>query len=289
MKRLKYVIMVDTKEPTVSADILETLLCEGMTHELKDAIRAFFLECTPSHNVGSRRYSIWSILSKHLDAPINRAFENLDPFYIFEQTFTKWLRSKNMAEMSRNLQSAMRSYESTPELAANLDALLGVSYFVLSKRPSKRACGKSLKGPTQLNYKKQVDHLHYPYCELCWRLSQAAERDIDHPENCYATLRFCSEHNPSAPGSMYRRDHRYRARFHQELKKLRQAGNPERLTEVEARSLAYKISHRSQVSRQLEIVKLYESGINQSKIAEKLNVTRQAVSKSLKNIKSVEQ
>ncbi|PIF49781.1 hypothetical protein CLU80_2124 [Pseudomonas sp. 29] len=284
MKRLKYVIMVDKKAHPSSAQILETLLFEGMTHELKDAIRAFFLECTPSHNVGSRRYSIWSILSKNLDNPIIRAFENLGCFNIFEQPFTKWLRSKNMAEMSRYLQRAMRIYESTPELSANFDALLGVSYFVLSKTPSKRIRIQSqkLKGSAQLNYRKKVDHLHYPYCELCWRLSQAAERDLDHPENCYATLRFCSEHNPSVPDSMYRRDHRYRARFHIELKNMRLARNPKKLTATQMRVIAYETAHMQKKTTYLEIMKLYREGLKKIEISKRLGISRQAVSNSLK-------
>jgi hypothetical protein len=282
MKRLKYVIMVDKKAHIASAEILETLLCEGMTHELAEAIKGFFLECTPSHNVGSRRYSIWSILSKHLDVPITRAFEKLDSLNIFEQTFTKWLRSKNMAEMSRHLQNAMRAIEFTPELSANLESLLGVSYFVLSKTPSKRIQSQNLRGSAQLNYRKQVDHLHYPYCELCWRLSQAAERDTDHPENSHATLRFCSEHNPSVPDSMYRRDHRYRARFHDELKNIRLARNPKKLSATEIRVLAYETAHTRNSETHLEVIKLYGEGLKQIEISRRLSVSRQAVSKSLK-------
>ena len=245
-------------------------------------MRHFVLECTASYNIASRRYSIWTLLSSHIDAPLTEALKKLDAIDMFDGPFSKWLRNKRMTEMAIFLKALSRSSQHNPELSANIESLIEISYFILARRPSKKVAVTGEKGSPQLNHRKKVDHRHYPYCELCWRLSQAAERNIDHPEESSATQRYCTEHNPSIPSSKYRNDYRFRARFHEELRKLKLVKRQDPLEEISARALAYKNAHMKKTSLRNEIFTLHKVGYNQSEISKKLGVTRQAVSKSLK-------
>lgn len=145
-----------------------------------------------------------------------------------------------MAEMIVYFKLMLRRHSSNLELLSNIESLVEISYFVLSRKPKKSVENRNLKGSAQRNNIKQVDLIHYPFCELCWRLSQAAVRNMDNPERTYATLRFCVEHDPSVSTSNYRSSHRYRDQFHNILKEIRLQRNPMKLSDVEMRIYAYK-------------------------------------------------
>lgn len=285
MKGVKYVAMVDKKASSATGGKLEMVVRDGMTPELESALKDFMLQCTASYNVVSRKFSIWSLLRIHLDEPIANTLLRLGP-NTFNGSFSNWLRFRTMAEANLFFKLSIRANQFNSELVANLESLLEVSYFSLARKPSKRVENSKLRGSIQLNYRKKVDHRHYPYCELCWRLCQAAERNIENPEKTLATLRFCSEHDPSVPNSRYRQDHRFRLRFHDQLKRCRIERNSLKLSEVEIRSLAYDESHKREGSLSAEIRALYNGGLTQIEISKNLGITRQAVSKSLNTLKA---
>lgn len=282
MKGLIYVVMVDKKEPSAMAADLEIIIRDGMTPEVEGALRDFMLQCTASYNVASRKFNIWSLLHTHLDEPIAKTLNRLGLPNLFNGSFSNWLSFRSMAEVNLFFKLNIRANQLNPELIANLESIFEISYFSLARKPSRRIEVSKLKGSTQYNYRKKVDHRHYPYCELCWRLCQAAERNIESPEKTFATLRFCSEHDPSVPNSKYRQDHRFRLRFHEELKRFRTERSSQKLTEAEMRTFAYNESHKREGSLSAKIRDFYNDGLTQIEISKKLEISRQAVSKSLK-------
>lgn len=273
--------MVDTIAPNIAASHLEMMTRDGMTPELENGVRALLSQCTTSYNIGSKKFSIWSLLRKNIDAPIAHALHHFGIPELFDGPFSSWLRLQNMAKMSSFLKFNIRLYNYNSRLVADLESIIEISYFTLARKPTRRLESIELRGSIQLNHKKNVDHRHYPHCELCWRLCQAAERNIENPEKTRASLRFCSEHNPSVQNSMYRRDHRFRLRFHEELKKQKIARNVGMLSETEIRVKAYKDSRVRKASLTSEITQLFNKGLKQSEIAKNLGISRQAVSKSL--------
>jgi hypothetical protein len=286
MKELIYVAMVDKKELGAMPADLEMIIRDGVTPEVEGALRNFMLQCTASYNVASRKFNIWSLLHTHLDEPIAKTLHHFDLPKLFNGSFSSWLRLRSMAEANLFFKLNIRASQFNPELVANLESILEISYFSLARKPSRRIEVSKLKGATQHNYRKKVDHRHYPYCELCWRLCQAAERNMESPEKSFATLRFCSVHDPSVPDSKYRQDHRFRLRFHDELKKCRTEIFSHKLTEAEMRAVAYNESHKREGSLSAKIRNFYNDGVTQIEISKKLGISRQAVSKSLKNCKA---
>jgi hypothetical protein len=274
--------MVDNTDPSRAAIHLEMMTRDGMTVALRNGVKALTLECTASYNISSKRYNIWNLLRKNIDPPIADALQNFGVQHMFNPGFSGWLRLQTMSKMSVFLKSKIHLYNYSPELIANLESIIEISYFTLAKQPAKKIENHRLRGSNQINHRKKVDYRHYPYCELCWRLCQAAERNLENPERAHATLRFSSEHNPSVQTSMYRQDHRFRVRFHEELLKLKKTQNIEFLSEAKMRAQAYKSSHIRKSSNTVRIAELCTKGLKQSEIAKKLGISRQAVSKSLK-------
>lgn len=286
VKGLEYVFMVDKKTRSTTPT-LSMVLREGMTPQLETGIRHFVLECGPSYTIASRRYSIWSLLSRHIDSPVSEAFKRLGTPHLFEGSFSKWLRDSNMAAMRLFFKSLYRSNETNSELTANIESLVDLSYFILARHPSKKISVPGKRGAPQFNHRRNVDHRHYPYCELCWKFCQAAERNLEHPEENYATQRFCADHDPSIPHSKYRNDHRFRDRFVEELRKLKTIKRTEELPECNVRAIAYYAAHARKNSRSDEIIKLYRENNTRSEISKKLGISKQAVSKALnKQLKS---
>lgn len=273
--------MVDIAKVPTGRTNSDIFIREGMSESLERGIEDFLQSCSASYTTASKKYSIWRLLRDHLDAAAAETLNCESNSFCLDTQFSKWLKPRKAAQVSLFFKLAIRSNQRSKKLIANLEALLELSHFVLERKSKKRIISSALRGARQINYRKQYDLRHYPYCELCWRLSRAAERDILNPESTLATLRFCIEHDPSVIGSKYRSDHRFRAKFHCELEKIRKQKNPENLDEIGIRISAYKNSHLSPTSLGPTIRKMYERGSSQSEIARSLNISRQAVSKSL--------
>ncbi len=151
------------------------------------------------------------------------------------------------------------------------------------------------------------------FCELCWRLSARAKalQELGWPWPVPARVartsnRFCAEHNPSDSESRYRADLYYKEAFHRELASLERGARsqlwlsfptPHGGDEQEIRKTAYDAVHsglvrvRSTKSRhgslKESIFDLWKKGLPQGAIATALGVSRQAVSKTLKDLRSL--
>lgn len=147
---------------------------------------------------------------------------------------------------------------------------------------------------------------HYRYCELCWRLSMRSIESRRASRNKSKRLpsgRFCAVHDPSNPKSRYRTDLNYKKAFYRELGIL---GNLENGYAFELpalphpdfamlRRLAYDRVHagirspnsRSPLSLKERVWKLRLEGLRQSEIARTLGISRQAVSKTMKQLRSI--
>lgn len=152
------------------------------------------------------------------------------------------------------------------------------------------------------------------FCELCWRVSIRTDalKKARWPWPVPARIarlsdRFCAEHNPSDHGSRYRADLYYKEAFHKELASLElgdesqlwlQFGIPHGADQQEIRKTAYDAVHSGLVPvrskkpeiRQLfreRVFALWREGASQSAIARELGVSRQAVSKALKNLRQL--
>lgn len=147
------------------------------------------------------------------------------------------------------------------------------------------------------------------YCELCWRETMRTKA----LKSAGATLskhrlsnRFCEVHDPSSPGSRYRVDLRYKKAFQRELLALygwaESAYNfrfspPRSADEAEIRKTAYDLVHSGLrpitgqsmggASLKERVWRLNRMGLRQADIARDLGVSRQAVSKALKDLEAL--
>lgn len=146
------------------------------------------------------------------------------------------------------------------------------------------------------------------FCELCWResmRSKALRSPIGKASDGRLSSRFCETHDPSCPTSRYRVDLRYKEPFQAELNALYgfcestyefRFSLPRSADEQEVRKTAYDLVHSR--LRTLESVSagskervyaLHREGLRQAEIARQLGVSRQAVSKALKDLESLVQ
>ena len=255
---------------------------KGCDPRLMDGVASFESAYTRSHTVTSRRYSIWALLEDHVDSPVQNFFARTGTPDMFGASFSRWLRTQTMSGMSLFIKKNIQKTGRSDDFVACMETLLELAYFCLSKTPTKSVRGLAKKGEAAINYGKVVDHIHYPYCELCWRLSHAAEINMDHPELTFASPRFCVTHSPTDPTSEYRKDHRFRARFHAKLISIKRSGEKLIGDVATTRKRAYDLARASTVSRSASITDLYASGLSQSQIANILGISRQAVHKHLK-------
>lgn len=154
----------------------------------------------------------------------------------------------------------------------------------------------------------------YSFCELCWKLSMRSALLASWPhegggltENPFElSNRFCADHDPCRPGTKYRTDLRYREEFRRELDALKKKGcsrytvrftAPPGADDFEIRKTAYDLVHSGMKRNRrndgiaigtCEVVYIeLQSGLNQSQIAKKLGISRQAVSKAAKKLKAM--
>ncbi|MGH8073129.1 MAG: hypothetical protein ACREO4_03520 [Lysobacter sp.] len=144
------------------------------------------------------------------------------------------------------------------------------------------------------------------YCELCWRLTMSAlaarTPSVGTADAKQVSRRFCQKHQPGRPGSLYRTDLRYKAAFHAELQaqfglfpsrylvRLPAAPSAD-IAEIRKRAylqVHFKIERSKSGDRthgtREEAWLLRSKGMTQSAIARQLKISRQAVSKALKDV-----
>jgi hypothetical protein len=84
--------MVDKKDDSTRAVLLEMMIRVGMNPTLEAGVRAFVSEWTPSHNMASKKFSIWSLLNKHVDVPVTHSLGESDLESVLKTSFSKWLK-----------------------------------------------------------------------------------------------------------------------------------------------------------------------------------------------------
>jgi Transcriptional regulator, contains sigma factor-related N-terminal domain len=144
-------------------------------------------------------------------------------------------------------------------------------------------------------------------CELCWRPSMQAvdlEKAGRNKSGRLRTDRFCEVHNPGDPNSRYRIDLIYKEAFTRELQAVYGFEETSYAFELPVllhpdehmlRRLAYDRVHakirnpRSQKERSLKerVWILHAAGQTQSEIARTLGISRQAVSKTMQQLRSI--
>lgn len=142
------------------------------------------------------------------------------------------------------------------------------------------------------------------FCELCWRPSMRTEALKSRSNNFNGrrlSPRYCSHHNPSDSRSKYRTDLRYRAAFSREVEALFRFESsayllriqPRSFDEEDVRKAAYALVHSRlrplgarRPGLRERVFSLHARGLRQAEIACELGVSRQAVSKALKNLRT---
>ncbi|MGM0913091.1 MAG: LuxR C-terminal-related transcriptional regulator [Pseudomonadota bacterium] len=272
MTDLSYDKKVDGCMATSSSPIHKPLAVEGCSPEMAAAIEAFSASVTPSHTLRSRRYSLLSLIAKHIDdaagISVKRSLEGFNQ----EKPFSQHVRHTGCNNLIKTFKLLSRQVRLTPQDQADIDCLIEVLFFIKSRTPS-------------VSIAAEINLIEKPFCELCWRFTIAYDRYSNGEEAEMRNARYCEFHNPSSNPSAYRNDHRYRKDFEEWLIALggeKEMNLSSDLKQQEAiRKKAYALAHAKLTERRVKILKLYAAGFSQKKIADQLGISPQAVSKSL--------
>lgn len=243
----------------------------GCSPEMVVAIANFNEAVTPSHTLRSRRYSLWSLVSTHIDDTAESVMR-LTPHRLNEKySFSEHAKRLGCDETVKILKFFNRRHAST-ETYYNFETLIYLLYFIKSR--------------DYLHKNRIKFSIHEkPFCELCWRFTVAFDSYAKGEDKPTGNMRYCEEHLPSSTSSYYRNDHRHRENFEEWLrilgaqKVLSLSSDP--TDQIHIRKKAYDFSHAKLTERRINILKLYAKGLSQAQIARQLGITRQAVSKSL--------
>ncbi|WP_146802651.1 helix-turn-helix domain-containing protein [Bisbaumannia pacifica] len=272
MTDLFYDKKVDSCMATSSSPIHKPLAVEGCSPEMAAAIEAFSTSITPSHTLRSRRYSLLSLVAKHLDDAASISIRRTLSGFNQEKSFSQHVKHTGCNNLIKTFKLLSRQAGLTPRDQADIDCLMDVLFFIKSRTPSESIAA-------------EINLIEKPFCELCWRFTIAYDRYSNGEEAEMRNARYCEFHNPSSNPSAYRNDHRYRKDFEEWL--IAMGGEKELnlssdLKQQEAiRKKAYALAHAKLTERRVKILKLYAAGFSQKKIADKLGISPQAVSKSL--------
>ncbi|MCC4289635.1 sigma factor-like helix-turn-helix DNA-binding protein [Vreelandella aquamarina] len=272
MTDLFYDKKVDSRMTTFRSPIHQSLEVEGCSPKMANAIESFYASVTPSYTLRSRRYSLVSLVAKHLDdaaeSSMSRLSSRLSPNFSFSQHL-KYTGCDNLIKILKFLSHQNRM---TPELITDIDNLRKVLIFIKNRNASYSTA-------------KKTHLLENPFCQLCWRYTIAYERYLNSGETEASNAKYCKEHSPSLNPSIYRNDHRYREAFEEWIVTLGGEKEFSLTSDLEKqkaiRKKAFSFSHAKLNERRKKILKLYAAGLSQRKIAEQLGITPQAVSKSL--------
>ena len=153
--------------------------------------------------------------------------------------------------------------------------------------------------------------LSKPFCELCWRptMHYAGEHPAYVPPGAkkrFSSKRFCANHDSRNPTSEYRKDLPYKGAFERELMAQRGAATskyvlrfqlPKGASHEARRRAAYDLVHSrlravhsgrdGRLGLREEVFVRIRSGMTQAAIAREMGISRQAVSKAWKNLKTL--
>ena len=236
---------------------------QGCNPELATAIAKLAREISSSHSITSRRFSVWSVVKRHVDKPFSKAIAPLRrhswgelvckfvPSLAWQPPSSDVLQLATtfpVASLPRingpsehtsraeSVVSALNQWDECIRLAGRRARVTkGLSHLT----PTLDAMRLLLAAVAKLRPKVERDVYgisvrdsltrpdQYTFCELCWResLRSTALRDgANRIRSRHLTNRFCKYHDPRDPRSRYRADLRYRQSFRQELDSLSSFG-----------------------------------------------------------------
>lgn len=198
-----------------------------------DALHRFNEKITSalSTTAYGHKFSIWSLLEKEVEPSLIQAF-GANFFGAIAKDGFALNAKKDARKLENRIRSVARSYSrldlkisKNRQIYGTLETLIAVIHFCKSFRPHTYSVrvGNESKGELIRRLAYRANLHHFPFCELCERLCEAAETKVvgdKHAPKDRATLssRFCSVHKSGS--SAYRRDHNYREAFHRKIDEL---------------------------------------------------------------------
>lgn len=317
-------------------------LPSGCDPELATALAQLAHEISPSHSITSRRFSVWSLVRRHIDQPFGKAIASLKHrawgglVGEFVPSLAWQPPNLQVIELATTFREvALPRINGSPEYTSRAESVVsaitqwdeclrlvgrrariskGLSHLVPALDAMRLLLARLMRLRPRVErdvYGISVrDSLtrpdQYTFCELCWRESlrcaalNAGESKLRARR---LTDRFCRHHDPRDPRSQYRVDIRYKEAFRQELDALLNVEQsrfsfsfhaPRGADFQELRKTAYDLVHarlRTLSSKEPgfreQVATLLISGLNQSEVARRLGVSRQAVSKAKKSLEGM--
>jgi hypothetical protein len=226
-------------------------ICPHCDATVANAIHAFRKELS-GHSLTSTQKSIWPLLRKHLDGPVENLCANFRPsrphvlnipglfkphgFAAMVQQHDHFFEFVGLAQtqvsgslpadekfdaMNRTCASADRIYVNT------LETLMGLAHFCWGQHPKQGQSGsRGLTGRERIHLdsraakgKRSWGGTYHQFCDMCWRPREAATAadPSSTPPRRGSSTRFCSVHAPGRHGSLYCTDLNYVEQFQREL------------------------------------------------------------------------
>ncbi|WP_280570136.1 hypothetical protein [Chromohalobacter sp. 296-RDG] len=267
-------------------DLEELEPIEGCSEELEGAMKCFRDNVTKSYTTNSRRWSIWSLLRNHFDKPIEQWLNNKGAEDFFQgESFSVFCKSKGPSEADLYISQRYKRYRGsipTPDIDT-LRNLLLFCHLTPPKSTSTFFYSKTLTS----QYRKGG---RTPFCELCWKESQA-QKELDSGENfSLKSDRFCADHDPRDPYSLYRTDHNNRQAFYVNLRTITRTGYYYNIKDFEQRQhsrwVAYRMTKLHIRNKDISVMDFLLEGFSQSEIARRLGTSRQSILKIKKKTES---
>lgn len=277
----------------MSSKIANVTVVSGCDPALKAALDAFSQACTSSHSTRSKAFSIWALVKKYVEPPLETYLDGRDylkyPTCFNGDNLAKAIRQDAYA-VEDTLRLCIRRLidEGRDNAAATLESLLYLIYFCRSHTPTRSVGENALRGAAKKTPLHRFDAQHYPYCELCWKLSMKAELESAKHCDLRFSARFCSDHDQKNPQSLYRTDHNHRDQFFKKLKEIYKelpyqrkkwkvlAGDTD---ETSIRRYAYLFVHSIVVDDRLMVKQLLDAGNSNPDIVKATGLSRQMVHK----------
>ncbi|SUD19777.1 hypothetical protein [Aquipseudomonas alcaligenes] len=267
-----------------------------------EGIRSFS-NAKAGYGVSNTRKLIWPLLGRCLDEPVLQ----------FAARFSEWpsaerlLAAKGISllgpvwrdEVDRAVDldyvtaKRMLKQKRQAHLVVFIDTLASLREAVFAAMRHAPACVTVPGGGVRLQAKSKSDR-HYPFCELCWRYSAAAQRlisqeprvpslidarDWRHLEmaagNSVGSLRFCALHSPTDSKLQYRADLAYRDRFWSAIDQCRIRFVLARKHRLAACDAAVPLSVR-------QVLELHEEGLSEAQIQQVTLLSSVEIKTSLK-------
>lgn len=260
-------------------DLEELKSIEGCSAEIKGALQNFCDNFTESYTSRSRRWSIWSLLRNHFDRSIDLWLHNKGADNFFQgENFSDFCKHKGLSEADIYISQRYRRYRDRIP-ATDIDALRTLVLFC-NRQPPQSVSTYFYTKRRSPYYRKGE---RTPFCELCWKNNQAQQELYSGKHFSQKSDRFCIDHDPRDPYSLYRTDHNNRQAFYSNLRTITRTGYYYNILDYEQRQhsrwVAYRMTKTHIRNKDIAVMDLLLEGFSQSEIARKLGTSRQSISK----------